>query len=441
MASPQDLESIQASDDSVHSPRDSVSLQEFLSAIIRAFERLPITPKRDRPAPKTWRDVHSPQYLPRPMDDLVKVPNLEHFELTDVQSITEVSPDRLREQPISLAMALPPKMAELIMNLDDQSAENMLAAVFKYVHRVDTVERPTFTTVVESDNEDGEVQEPTQVLEYRETNKYLPLLQHLYAYTQLNYRKMCFGYGDDELAYEFGMGMEEDRDNRALYSDDVAEPSAPAVGQANQESDRLSRQRNPDHTMAATQGANVSQTQSDIPQTRASSTITSRQSDVNHRGSSGGIPPQINPNTVAVFTGIDSPNNRSSTGAQTSDTRAPPQSDQTNIGDVLVPVIQNMTNHQSRFTSQMERLVNATADKLDSDGTRKIGQIVKETILNASTIDGIAPAEELTPFAKDVLSATGDTPLTHIKILFAKKKVRAVPTPKFISAAKKGNLT
>jgi hypothetical protein len=61
--------------------------------------------------------------------------------------------------------------------------------------------------------------------------------------------------------------------------------------------------------------------------------------------------------------------------------------------------------------------------------------------LNISTEDGINPATELTPFAKDVLTSTGDQPLTHLTILFAKRKIRAIPTPRFIQAIRKGNLT
>ena len=107
----------------------------------------------------------------------------------------------------------------------------------------------------------------------------------------------------------------------------------------------------------------------------------------------------------------------------------------------LIPVIQNMTNHQSRFTHAMERLANATADKFSEEGTKKIGNIIKEVVSNAATTNGEEPADELTDFAKDVLSLTGDQPLTLINILFQKHKVRAKPTPKFIAAARKGNLT
>lgn len=70
MATSHDLESVNSSEDNPRSPRDSVSLQEFITAIVRAFNALPVVPKQDRPAPKTWKDVHSPKYLPRPIDDL-----------------------------------------------------------------------------------------------------------------------------------------------------------------------------------------------------------------------------------------------------------------------------------------------------------------------------------------------------------------------------------
>lgn len=100
-----------------------------------------------------------------------------------------------------------------------------------------------------------------------------------------------------------------------------------------------------------------------------------------------------------------------------------------------------MTNYQHRFTESLERLTNATVDKLSEDGSRKVSNIIKQMILNAGTKDGVNPGEALTQFAKDILSATGETPLTMIKILFAQNGVRAVPTPRLIAALKKGNLT
>jgi hypothetical protein len=91
----------------------------------------------------------------------------------------------------------------------------------------------------------------------------------------------------------------------------------------------------------------------------------------------------------------------------------------------------------------MERFVTTNAEHLkqSESGTRKIGVLIKEHLLNISTEDGMNPATELTPFAKHVLTSSGDQPLTHINILFAKKKIRATPTPRFINAIRKGNLT
>jgi len=86
-------------------------------------------------------------------------------------------------------------------------------------------------------------------------------------------------------------------------------------------------------------------------------------------------------------------------------------------------------------------MVNLQQTKLNEDGSRKVSQIIKQVILNAATSDGIEPAEELTPFAKDALTSSGDTPLTMLKILFKKQKTRATATPRFISAMRKGNLT
>lgn len=62
-------------------------------------------------------------------------------------------------------------------------------------------------------------------------------------------------------------------------------------------------------------------------------------------------------------------------------------------------------------------------------------------ILNLGTKDGVNPASDLTQFAKDILSATGDTPLTMIKILFQQHGVHAVSTPRLVAALKKGNLS
>jgi hypothetical protein len=100
-----------------------------------------------------------------------------------------------------------------------------------------------------------------------------------------------------------------------------------------------------------------------------------------------------------------------------------------------------MTDQNSQFTGSLERLINATVEKLTEDGRKKIGGIVSEVVRNASTTNGIDPATELIPFAKDILSLSGDQPLTLIKIAFQQVKVRAVPTPKFVKAARTGNLT
>jgi hypothetical protein len=89
----------------------------------------------------------------------------------------------------------------------------------------------------------------------------------------------------------------------------------------------------------------------------------------------------------------------------------------------------------------LEKLINATTDKISEDGSRKVGQVIEQMILNDATPDGVKPAKELTQFAKDVLSSTGDTPLTHLKIIFSKNKVRATPTPRLIAAIKKGTFT
>jgi ferredoxin len=89
----------------------------------------------------------------------------------------------------------------------------------------------------------------------------------------------------------------------------------------------------------------------------------------------------------------------------------------------------------------MERFVNDNAEHIrkSEEGTRKIGHIVKETVLNASTTDGVSPAESMTQFAKDILSSTGDAAVHLLKILFRKHKVRVQPTPKLINALKKGS--
>jgi hypothetical protein len=140
----------------------------------------------------------------------------------------------------------------------------------------------------------------------------------------------------------------------------------------------------------------------------------------------------MEPNSRFTFTGIPSPSEHQASGTQTG--RAPPShpQDTTDPQFGLTSAIQNMTNHQSRFTSSLERLINSTADKFNDDGRKKIGGIISEVIKNASTSDGTNPAGDLTPFAKDILSLPGDQPLTMVRILF--QKVRAVPTPKFIKA-------
>ena len=107
----------------------------------------------------------------------------------------------------------------------------------------------------------------------------------------------------------------------------------------------------------------------------------------------------------------------------------------------MTRAIDNLNANQSRWTTSIERLANSTAERFNDDGVKKIGNIIKQIVCNASTTNGADPAPELTPFAKDILSLTGDQPLTHINILFQKNKVRAKATPKFIAAARKGLLT
>jgi hypothetical protein len=88
-----------------------------------------------------------------------------------------------------------------------------------------------------------------------------------------------------------------------------------------------------------------------------------------------GLPPNTRPNPSFTYTGIPSPNNNTSTRAQLQ------QSIQTNdehLDRILVPVIQNMTSHQHRFTASLEKFINATTDKISEDGSCKVSQVIKQ---------------------------------------------------------------
>lgn len=471
----------------------SIEENEFMSTTLAKFKELPNRPTNDRIKPLNWKQVHNPLYIPKELDELAtdildttttldspadilhiieklfplslltlasgekrkpaiihsvasgkvnktklhlaltgtttrasvielrpnqlfratmtpNIPTLEHFtSIIDPESSVSIAPTHRETRKISNTIVLPPKMAQVIMGLEDQSAENIYKHVLTHCIGTDRTVNPKYIR-----DEDTN----TNTLAFDETRKHLTLLQHLYYFRSAPAaRQVGFRLANSQAGDKFLAIMERHLQEGTLFID-YDEPPTPRTTNTNQ------HPQNPTNMT----------TQPDIdtrPAVSFESTIsTTTQS----------LPPQIDTsnNTHLRFTGVPSPNLHQQQQQPTPVSRKVPADQQMHA---LQSALQNMTSNQSRFTHSMERLVNAHAKGFADQETKKIGSLVREVVLNASTTDGSHPAKELTNFAKDILSLPGDNPLTMIKILFAKNKINATPTPKFVAALRKGNLT
>ena len=456
---------------------ETSSTTDFGNKLLRKFEGLDKSTTDELPTPQTWTQVHSRQHIPwnsisidndilnmtSKISDydvlfdltekmvpisLLTIATGEKRQLAVIHSITKfevnghkrylgLTGNRTRGTPINLlphklfkstttqvptlqslcgitepgqplsselsicnTIALPPYVAKFIMSTNTTSAEE--------------VYRRLLLTLLKKDKHIYDTKDELRDMgidDLKLTQHCLPVLQHLYYFANArSSRTAGFTLADDDAANEWVTDLDSRLANGTLANEETNmrprddELNRPKVSFDESEGNQ-SRQRNSSHT-------------------------TTRQTTDSHQNNRQ--PAHF------TFTGDVDPNKQQSTGSQTppnaSETRQTSNSD-------LTYAIQNMTNHQSRFTSQMERLVNATADKFSEEGTKKIGNIIKQVICNASTINGADPIDELTPFAKDILSLSGDQPLTLINILFQRNKIRAKATPKLVSAARKGNLT
>ena len=312
---------------------------------------------------------------------LATVPNLESFINNNR---TDTPLQETRQIRISNSIPIPPHFARLTMELTPSPAHLILEKILNVCIRLDTNNFRKSST-------DPEAEPQPQDMPI--TTAHLPLFQHLYAYsTMKSPRQAGFALTDDDYAIKWVTEM----DNT------LTSPRRKREEESEDESDS------------------------------SYSNETEQHNNTN--------PKNTNRPSHFTFTGAHDPSQRRSTSAQT-----PPNQTTTNTNDEntrsVISAMENMTNNHSRFTHQMERLVNATASKFNDDGTKKIGSIIKEVISNASTEDGENPSDDITTFARDILSLPGDQPLIHLNILFQKHKVRARATPKFIAAIRKGNLT
>ena len=334
-----------------------------------------------------------------------KVPTLDSF----IDHMTNGSPLRESEEiKISNSIALPPQFARFIMmNINESSplADSILEKLLKILFRID---QRNYQENHPDGNSPGND-------DYYITKAHLLLIQHLYAYsTMKSARQLCFHISDHDYALKWVQYLDNRLASQLPIYEEIEEE---------EEGEETKSDEEPTETTQPPNGPQVS-FESDHTQQPHSQRPRDQTNQPNH----------------FTFTGAPSPTHQQSSSSQTPPHNTPNLNTRSNES-ALSSAIENMTNNHSRFTHQMERLVNATAAKFSDDGTKKIGAIIKEVVCNASTTDGENPSDDLTPFARDILSLPGDQPLIHINILFQKNKIRAKATPKFISAARKGNLT
>eukprot|EP00956_Cyclotella_meneghiniana_P040920 scaffold209200_cov45-Cyclotella_meneghiniana.AAC.1 len=324
------------------------------------------------------------------------VPSLEAFldcaladeDPTEARASTDIK--------ICNSIPVPSQFASLVMKNTPKNAGIILSRILEACVRTD-VDR-----FKEKEPEKAHPELSDMII----TAAHLPLFQHLYAYSKMKSpRQIGFSISDDEYANNWV----SEQDAQFLHQTTREEHS-----HHNPRTSEPNSQNNPHVSWDSEQNQNPG----------------------NNRRT------ETNEGNHFTFTGSPNAQYQRSTAAQT-----PPNQGSNHQVDndantrSFVSALESMTNNQSRFTHSMERLVNATASKFNDDGTKKIGNIIKEVVCNASTNDGQNPSPELTPFAKDVLSLPGDQPLILLNILFHKNKIRAQPTPKFIAAMRKGNLT
>ena len=318
-----------------------------------------------------------------------RVPTLKH--LSGLSEPNDSPTTKFEKKKLCNTIALPPFVAKYIMSLQSTDPELIYRRLLQCVTNKD---RRAF-------NESSRTGEMTTA-DMTYTAHLLPTLQHLYHYANARTAKpQGMSFSDDDRVNEWSSNLDTALRNGTLHEQFDRPDNTPRV--SFDDEDEI------------------------IPDTRRDNNNNNEQQRERERRRP----------THFTFTGGPDSNTRNSTGSQTPPNQPRNNTNQSNLHDAL----QNLTHQQSLFTSSVERFVNTTADTYNEKGERKIGQIVKQVICNASTADGENPADELTPFAKDLLTAKGDEALIHLKILFEQNGVRACPTPKFIAAARKGNLT
>jgi hypothetical protein len=110
------------------------------------------------------------------------VPTIDYFksirDMDNPQSLKAAAAD-LVQLPICNSIALPLKIAEFILYLDESNAPNVYKNLLQFCINEEKVEHPSWIEVLNDSGED-----PTQELEYKMTTTHLSLLQHLYTYSK-----------------------------------------------------------------------------------------------------------------------------------------------------------------------------------------------------------------------------------------------------------------
>jgi hypothetical protein len=220
---------------------------------------------------------------------------------------------------------------------------------------------------VEPTDEEGRALSPAQELEFKFTRKHLLLLQTLYYFTKLRSTRLA-GFHLTDI--DAGNAYIEWNDER-LSSDDVYYDKNTIIdNNANQ--DQVEPTNTPRQNNTTSQTSRPTRNQpteqnnqrhnhhndkdEDEPGLRTTSSVSS-DSEMRWKRNNG-LPPRIDPNSNFRFTGAPSPKEQQSTGAQTfTFNQRQNHSSHNNDSAVtaLLPAIENLTNHQSRFTGAMER--------------------------------------------------------------------------------------
>ncbi len=112
----------------------------------------------------------------------------------------------------------------------------------------------------------------------------------------------------------------------------------------------------------------------------------------------------------------------------------------------VLAFMNNLQNQQStqqattinRLSASLENFANATASYTSEK--QRIGKQVKNTILNAMTLDGENPALQLTETMTDVLKAKFNEVRIFIDIMLKKHNAYGAPTPDLVRSLKEGKL-